>query len=138
MSKSFYKIILLILFSYGLNADYTNGQVPRNEPPCNLYCFDSIEVAEIAKLILENDMLKQNEKLYEEKDSIYRVDRILHESKVKNLKEIITLKEEQIKKFEMTPQIITGKGWAWWQYALAAIGAVSFGFTAGIIYGMNH
>jgi hypothetical protein len=88
--------------------------------------------------MLENDMLRENQKLYEEKDSIYSAERSLLETKINSIEEVIKLKEEQIKKFEMTPRIVEKKGWTWWQYTLAAIGTLATGFTAGIIYGMNH
>ncbi|MGA2669713.1 MAG: hypothetical protein ABSF32_12500 [Ignavibacteria bacterium] len=138
MQKSLYKIILPILFTAWSSVNYTNGQVIKDVPAGRLFNFDSAEVARIAEIMLENDMLRENQKLYEEKDSIYRADRSLFELKINGLQDVINLKEEQIKKFEMTPRIVEKKGWTWWQYTLAAIGTLATGFTAGIIYGMNH
>jgi hypothetical protein len=136
--KSYYKILLPILFITGLNTDYTNGQGIKEVPVINTYTFDSMEVAEIAKIILENDMLKENEILSREKDSLYRQNNELFGEKIKRMQEIIDLKEQQIRRFEPTPQILKKKGWKWWQYTLAAVGAVCAGFTAGVIYGLNQ
>lgn len=83
-------------------------------------------------------MLRENQKLFEEKDSLYCEDRSLLELKINSLEEIIKLKEDQIKKFEVTPRIVEKRGWTWWQYTLAAIGTLATGFTVGIIYRMNH
>jgi len=83
--------------------------------------------------------MKENENLYREKDSLYNVNRILFENKISSLKEIIKLKDEQIEKLERTPLQTIDKSWKWWHYTLAAIGAITFGFTAGVVYeNVNH
>ncbi len=98
------------------------------------YYFDSTDVARIAEIILENEMLNANEKLYREKDSVFKINRILLDEKINSLREIVRLKDEQIFKLEKTPVQIIDKSWKWWHYTLAAIGAITFGFTAGIVY----
>jgi len=101
----------------------------------SVYCYDSIEVMEIARLILENDLLRNNEKEYESRDSLYELKIISLKEKVSGLESIISLKDEQIIKLENIPhEIKQAGGWQWWHYTLACIGAVTFGFTAGIIY----
>lgn len=134
MRKNFFKIILPILFIIGSKANYTQGQTSGDKLQCHQYCFDSVEIACIAKVILENEMLKENEILYTQKDSINLSERELLNGKIRRLQEVISLKEEQIKKFESIPRIMEKKGWTWWQYSLAAIGTVCAGFTAGVIY----
>lgn len=123
----------MIVFITGLSISSARGQTDykTNE---KLFLYDSSEVARIAELILENETMKVNEKLYRQKDSLYIVNRILFENKLSSLNEIIKLKDEQIEKLEKTPVQIINKSWKWWHYTLAAIGAVTFGFTAGIIY----
>jgi hypothetical protein len=79
-------------------------------------------------------MLRENEKLFTEKDSLQTVNRIILEEKIISLREIVRLKDEQIFKLEKTPVQVIDKSWKWWHYTLAAIGAVTFGFTAGIVY----
>ena len=113
----------------GVSARLQNGQEGRG-----MYYYDSIEVARIAEIILENDMLKENEMIFIQKDSLCNINRIILEDKINSLGEIIRLKEEQLFKLEKTPFQMTGKSWKWWQYTLAAIGAVTFGFTVGIVY----
>jgi hypothetical protein len=83
-------------------------------------------------------MLRENEGLYTERDSIYQTERNLYMGKIQSLQQIINLKEEQIKKFEGIPIMRGKRGWTWWQYALASVGAVCAGFTAGVIYGMSQ
>ena len=103
------------------------------------YYFDSSDVARIAEIILENEMLNANQKLYREKDSVYKINRILFDEKINSMREIVRLKDEQIFKLENTPAQVIDKSWKWWHYTLAAIGAITFGFTAGIIYeNVNH
>jgi len=103
----------------------------QNKPA---YCYDSVEVQEIAKMILENDMLRENEKEYEKKDSLYELKIQMLGEKTLGLEKIISYKDEQIRKLENIPHEIKQTGWQWWQYTLACIGAVTFGFTVGIIY----
>ena len=129
-----YLKILLTAFIIGLSASSANGQNEKYTPNGNLYLYDSAEVAKIAELILENETLRENEKLYREKDSLYNVNRILFENKISSVKEIIKLKDEQIVKLEKTPLQVINNTWKWWHYTLAAIGAVTFGFTVGVIY----
>ena len=121
-------------FIIGLSASSANSQNEKYTPNGNLYLYDSAEVAKIAELILENETLRENEKLYREKDSLYNVNRILFENKISSVKEIIKLKDEQIVKLEKTPLQVIDNTWKWWHYTLAAIGAVTFGFTVGVIY----
>ncbi len=83
---------------------------------------------------MENDMHRENEKLYTEKDSLQTVNRIILEEKIISLREIVSLKDEQIFRLEKTPVQIIDKSWKWWHYTLAAIGSITFGFTAGIVY----
>lgn len=119
------------MFITGLSISLTCAQsdnIGKN------YYFDSSDVARIAEIILENEMLNANEKLYREKDSVYKINRILLDEKINSLQEIIRLKDEQLFKLENTPVQIIDKSWKWWHYTLAAIGAITFGFTAGIIY----
>lgn len=99
-----------------------------------LFCYDSSEVARIAEIIFENDMFKENERLCIEKDSLHRVNRIILEEKIGSLREILRLKDEQIFKLETTPVQLADKSWKWWHFTLAAIGAITFGFTAGVVY----
>ena len=113
-------------FIIGLSASSANGQNEKYTPNGNLYLYDSAEVAKIAELILENETLRENEKLYREKDSLYNVNRILFENKISSVKEIV--------KLEKTPLQVIDNTWKWWHYTLAAIGAVTFGFTVGVIY----
>lgn len=96
--------------------------------------YDSSNVVKIAELILENETMKENEKLYQAKDSLYNVNEILLENKISSLNEIIKLKDEQIEKMEKTPLQVIDKSWKWWHYTLAAVGAVTFGFTVGVMY----
>lgn len=85
-------------------------------------------------------MLRENEALYREKDSLFSINKLLMEGKITSIQEIIKLKDQQLSKLEKTPVHIIDKSWKWWQYFLAAIGAVTFGFTAGVIYenSLNH
>jgi len=134
-----YLKILLIVFIIGLNASSTNGQNEKYTPDGNIYLYDSAEVVKIAELILENETLRINEKLYREKDSLYNVNRLFFENKISSLKDIIKLKDEQIGKLENTPLQVIDNSWKWWHYTLAAIGAITFGFTAGVVYeNLNH
>jgi hypothetical protein len=128
-----YLKILLTVFIIGLSISSANGQT-NHKTNERLFLYDSSEVVRIAELILENETMKENEKLYHKKDSLYNVNRILFENKLKSLNEIIMLKNEQIEKMEKTPLQIMDKSWRWWHYTLAAIGAVTFGFTVGIVY----
>lgn len=123
---------LSISLAYAQNED--NPPVEQNENYRKNYYFDSSEVARIAEIIIENEMLNANEKLYREKDSIYKISRVILDEKINSLREIIRLKDEQIFKLENTPIQIIDKSWKWWHYTLAAIGAITFGFTVGIIY----
>lgn len=100
----------------------------------DVFCYDSTEVTKIAEIILENEMMNENQKLYKQKDSLQNVNRVILEEKISSLREIIKLKDEQIIKMEKTPLPVIDKSWKWWHYTLAAIGAITFGFTAGIIY----
>ena len=113
----------------GVSARLQNGQEGRG-----MYYYDSSEVARIAEIILENDMLKENGLIFIQKDSLCNINRIILEGKISSLGEIIRLKDEQLFRLEKTPLVITDNSWKWWQYTLAAIGAVTFGFTAGIVY----
>lgn len=134
-----YLRILLTAFIIGLSASSANCQNEKLSSDSKLYLYDSAEVVKIAELILENETLRDNEKLYREKDSLCNVNRILFENKIRSLKNIIKLKDEQIVKLEKTPLQIIDNTWKWWQYTLAAIGAVTFGFTAGVVYeNLNH
>jgi hypothetical protein len=143
-----YLKILSTAFIIGLSVSSANGQnegnpslfsPQRGETNTGVFYYDSSEVAKIAELILENETLKENEELYMEKDSLNKVNRILFENKISSLNEIIKLKDEQIEKLEKTPLQIIDKSWKWWHYMLAAIRAVTFGFTAGIMYeNLNH
>lgn len=103
-----------------------------------VFWYDSTEVAKIAEIILENEMLRKNEELYIQKDSLQNINRIILDEKINSLKEIIRLKDEQLIKLEKSPLPIIDKSWKWWQYTLAAIGAITFGFTAGVIYGSGR
>ena len=133
-----YLKILLTVFIIGLSASWANCQTSQKTDE-KLFLYDSSEVVKIAGLILENEALKENEKLYREKDSLYNVNRIFFENRIGSLKDIIKLKDEQIVKMENTPMQIIDNSWRWWQYALAAIGAVTFGFTTGVVYeNLNH
>jgi hypothetical protein len=123
----------LTVFIIGLSISSANGQT-NHKTNEKIFLYDSSEVVRIAELILENETMKENEKLYHKKDSLYNVNRILFENKLKSLNEIIMLKNEQIEKMEKTPLQIMDKSWRWWHYTLAAIGAVTFGFTVGIVY----
>jgi hypothetical protein len=122
-------------------ASYTNPdsghaylKQSQNDNIGKNYYFDSSEVARIAEIILQNEMLTANEKLYREKDSVYKINRIILDEKINSLREIVRLKDEQLFKLENTPVQIIDKSWKWWHYTLAAIGAITFGFTAGIVY----
>ena len=134
--------ILLTAFIIGQRISLIHAQDERSEnPPLKgvsegrgMYYYDSTEVAQIAEIILENDMLKENEMIFIQKDSLRNLNRIILEDKINSLGEIIRLKDEQLFKLEKTPLQMTGKSWKWWHYTLAAIGAVTFGFTAGIVY----
>jgi len=134
--------ILLTAFIIGQSISLIHAQDERSEnPPLKgvsegrgMYYYDSTEVAQIAEIILENDMLKENEMIFIQKDSLRNLNRIILEDKINSLGEIIRLKDEQLFKLEKTPLQMTGKSWKWWHYTLAAIGAVTFGFTAGIVY----
>jgi uncharacterized protein (UPF0216 family) len=123
---------------YTQNENNPERQTQNDNNGKNYY-FDSSEVSRIAEIILENEMLNANEKLYREKDSVYKINRILFDEKINSLHEIIRLKDEQIFKLENTPVQIIDKSWKWWHYTLATIGAITFGFTAGIVYeNVNH
>ncbi len=127
--------IPLIVFITGLSIGLVFAQNETAQPyNIKVFCYDSAEVAKIAEIIIENEMMKENEKLYIQKDSLKNINRIILEEKISSLREIINLKNEQIIKMENTPLTVIDKSWKWWQYTLAAIGAVTFGFTAGIIY----
>lgn len=117
----------MILFIVGPKQGYS-----KENDTC--YCYSNDEVKSIADIILENDMLKSNEASYIEKDSINNVNRVLMQGKINSLYEIIKLKDLQLDKLEKTGMQIIDNSWKWWQYTLAAIGAVTFGFTAGIVY----
>jgi hypothetical protein len=137
--KKNYYILLLILFICGLNSSSANGQdndgqLAGDIPPGSIYKYDSSEVTEIARIILENEMLRENEVLYKGKDSLFSINKNLMEGKITSLQEIIKLKDLQLIKLEQTPIQIIDKSWKWWQYFIAAVGAVTFGFTAGVIY----
>lgn len=135
----------MILFICGLSVNSANGQdnncnFSGDNPQKRFYKYDSSEVTEIAKIILENEMLRENEELYREKDSLFSINKLLLEGKITSLQEIIKLKDQQLNKLEKTPIQIIDKSWKWWQYIMAAIGAVTLGFTAGVIYenSLNH
>ena len=117
------------MFITGLSTCLTHAQNNTK-----IYQYDSAEVAKIAEIILENATLKENESLYEQKDSLQSVNRLILEEKINSLRDIINLKDEQIIKLENTPLPVIDKSWKWWQYTLAAIGSITFGFTAGIVY----
>lgn len=120
----------MILFICGLSLSSANGQ----DNDRSLYKYDSAEVAGIARIILENELFRENEILYRDKDSLFSFNKLLMEGKLTSLQEIIGLKDQQLSKLEKTPIQIIDKSWKWWQYFMAAIGAVTFGFTAGVIY----
>lgn len=119
---------LLILFITGLNSSFVTGQSK------DVYCYDSAEVAEIGNIILENDMLRDNEKEYLKRDSLFSLKTSLLEEKIISLQRIIDLKDEQLTKIEITAEELSSDSWKWWHYTLAFIGTVTFGFTAGVIY----
>ncbi len=121
------------MFIIGPATGSANAQ-NKNFETKPVYCYDSLEVMEIARLILENDLLRNNEKEYEARDSLYELKIILLKEKVSGLESIISLKHEQIIKLENIPHEIKQTGWQWWHYTLACIGAMTFGFTAGVIY----
>jgi len=102
-----------------------------------IYCYDSLEVLEISNIILENDMLHENETEYIKRDSMYVLKTGLFESKIIDLGKIIGLQDEQLKKLESYTAEIKETGWKWWQYTLAFIGTVTFGFTAGVIFDIH-
>lgn len=106
----------------------------RGETNTGVYCYDSVEVSRIAEIILENEMLRENVMLYLEKDSLHTLNRIILEEKFSSMHEIVKLKDEQIFKLEKTPLQVIDKSWKWWHYTLAAIGAITFGFTAGVVF----
>ncbi len=134
--------ILLTAFIIGLSIGSVHAQGDKhNIPPLkgvsegrSMYYYDSSEVVRIAEIILENDMLKENELIYIQKDSLCSINRIILDDKISSLHEIIRLKDVQIYKMENTPVQLIDNSWKWWQYTLAAIGAATFGFTAGIVY----
>jgi hypothetical protein len=142
--KTIYFIPLLILFICGPGTSSVTGQVNKHNTTCDsltghFYEYDSCDVMEIAKLILENEMYKENESLYTQRDSLFTIRIIILEGKISTLQTIIGFKEQQLSKLEKTQVQITDKRWKWWQYIMAAVGAVTFGFTAGVIYeSVNH
>ena len=91
-------------------------------------------MAEIGNIILENDMLRENEKEYLKRDSLFSIKAVLSEEKIISLQKIVNLKNEQLTNLEISAEEISSASWKWWHYTLAFIGTVTFGFTAGVIY----
>ena len=124
---------LLIVSIIGISVSSRSASAQGNKQ----YCYDSLENAEIGRVILENDYLKETNSILKERDSLYRVKTVQLETKIEYLIDIINLKEQQIRKLEAIPREVIKEGWRWWHKLLAITGAIGVGFTVGIIYSNN-
>ena len=119
---------VLIICSIGLMTITAVSQEKR-------VCLDSNQVKAVELLINDNEMLNKINANQGEQIELYKANERLKDDKIFKLEAVIGLKEQQIKELEgiRIPVVIDSK-WKWWHYTLAFIGAVTFGFTAGIIY----